>query len=90
MLCRACRQPHLSCARGQRLRELRRAHGHTQETFAELVYISPRHVRRLESGERPVDTLRLLERIARALGMELAALLDALDGVGVEDRVTHG
>jgi transcriptional regulator with XRE-family HTH domain len=82
MVSHSYRQPHPSCARGQRLRGLRRVHGYTQDLFAELIAVTPRYLRRLEAGHRAVDSLRLLERIADALGMDLSALLDALDGRG--------
>jgi transcriptional regulator with XRE-family HTH domain len=89
MSCRTCRQPPRDRARGQRLRDLRRAHGHTQEAFAELIAVSPRHMRRLEAGDRTLDNLRLLERVARALGMRLPGVLDALNGAAIEEEASN-
>jgi len=90
MHCMSCRhwQPHQrrGRSRGARLAELRRDRGHTQEEFAELIHVSPRHLRRVEAGQTDqLDNLRALDRIAQALDMPLGDLLTALADNGASD-----
>jgi transcriptional regulator with XRE-family HTH domain len=67
--------------RGERLAEMRRARGITQEELAEQINVGPRHLRRLEAGQsRQLDNLRLLDRVARALNMALGELIANLGG----------
>ena len=56
------------------LRRLRKARALTQDGLAELLSLSPRYVRSLESGSVNVD-LRRLQAIADGLGVEPASLL---------------
>ena len=59
---------------GRNLRRLRKARGLSQEAFADSIHIHRTYVGGLERGERNV-TLRTVERIALALGVDAADLL---------------
>ena len=58
---------------GQRVAELRRAAGMTQEAFAEALDVTVQYVSRIEVGENL--TLTTLAKIARALGVTVVDLL---------------
>jgi transcriptional regulator with XRE-family HTH domain len=60
---------------GSNLRSLRRAKGMSQEGFADIIGIHRTYMGGLERGERNV-TLKTVERIALALGVDPAALLE--------------
>jgi transcriptional regulator with XRE-family HTH domain len=62
---------------GKKLRELRAKKGWTQEEAAELAGVSPRQLRRIETGskEGQSPTIRTLEALARAYGVKLRDLL---------------
>ncbi|MGH9007869.1 MAG: helix-turn-helix domain-containing protein [Acidimicrobiales bacterium] len=60
---------------GSNLRSLRRAKGMSQEGFADTIGIHRTYMGGLERGERNV-TLKTVERIAHALGVDPAALLE--------------
>lgn len=53
---------------GQRIRELRQAHGMTQEVAAERAKINPKYLGAIERGEINV-TLATMVRLAKALGV---------------------
>ncbi len=59
---------------GKRIAELRAARGQTQQVLADLAGIERSHLARLESGEREAG-LRMLEKVARALGVDVVDLL---------------
>jgi transcriptional regulator with XRE-family HTH domain len=59
---------------GQNLRRLRKANGLSQEAFADAIPVHRTYIGGLERGERNV-TLRTVERIAAALGVDAAELL---------------
>jgi len=59
---------------GRNLRVLRKAKGMSQEEFADALEIHRTYVGGLERGERNV-TLKTVERIAYALGMDPCDLL---------------
>lgn len=60
---------------GRRVAELRREACLTQEQLAERLGVSPRWVRRLEQqGENA--TIHTLARVANAIGVEVAVLLE--------------
>ena len=59
---------------GRNLRTLRKAKGLSQEAFADLCKIHRTYMGGLERGERNV-TLKTVERIAAALGVDPAQLL---------------
>lgn len=64
------------------IRELRKERGLTQEQVCELAGVSVDAVTRIESGTR-TPTLPTLERLARALDVSPAQLLDPSIGIGV-------
>jgi len=65
---------------GQRVAELRRAAGMTQEAFAEALDVTVQYVSRIEVGENL--TLTTLAKIARALGVTVIDLLQPPGPVG--------
>ncbi len=58
-----------------RLRQLRQKHNLTQEQFSELSGISYKYYQAIEAGRKPDLRLSTLERLARAYGTEVYALL---------------
>ena len=59
----------------KRLRELREAHGLTQEAFAERSGISYKYYQAVETGRKRELRLSTLERLARAYRLEVWQLL---------------
>lgn len=59
---------------GERLREVRRAKGLSQEAFANQCGLDRTYIGGIERGERNVS-LRNIEIIARALGMSASELM---------------
>ena len=66
---------------GQRLRQLRRQHGLSQEHLAAKAGISPATVARLERTPRTTCRSRTLSRLAAALGEEPAVLTPQRSGL---------
>jgi transcriptional regulator with XRE-family HTH domain len=64
---------------GKRLRVLREAAGRSQADIAKRAGLSRVFVNQLEAGTRD-PSLSTLTRVAKALGVTLAALLDAGEG----------
>lgn len=58
-----------------RLKQLRAAHGLTQERFAELSGISYKYYQAVEAGRKPDLRLSTLQRLASAYGIEVWQLL---------------
>jgi len=58
---------------GQRIRDLRQARDWSQQLLADHAQIERAHLSRLEDGRREAG-LRVLERIANALGVDVAEL----------------
>ena len=58
-----------------RLKQLRSAHGLTQEKFAELSGISYKYYQAVEAGRKPDLRLSTLQRLASAYGIEVWQLL---------------
>ncbi len=58
-----------------RLRELRQAHGLTQEAFAEMAGMSYKYYQAVEAGRKRELRLSTLERLAAACGIEVWELL---------------
>jgi transcriptional regulator with XRE-family HTH domain len=58
---------------GQKVRQLRKQNGYSQERFAELVGIDPNSVSRIECGVH-YPSLDTLERIAKVLQVEMRDL----------------
>ena len=60
----------------QRLRQLRKKYGYTQQKLAELANVEYKHIQRLE-GKSPCDVkLSTLEKIAKAFKIPLSKLLE--------------
>jgi len=68
------RDPELLRAVGQRLAELRRQRGFTQEALAEQVGIQPHGLSRIEQGHRS-PSLSTLAHLAEALDVTVGELL---------------
>jgi transcriptional regulator with XRE-family HTH domain len=62
---------------GARIREIRKAHGLTQEQLAEMVDIEQKHVSRIELGKN-YPTIDRLEKMATALNVPLISFFDFL------------
>jgi len=62
---------------GAQVRESRKAKGLSQEAFADLCGLDRTYVGGIERGERNV-ALRNIERIAKALGVSISALMAGL------------
>lgn len=63
---------------GQRVRELRRTHGLSQEAFADNCDLDRTYIGGIERGERNVS-LRNIAVIAKAIGLSISELMQ---GVG--------
>ncbi len=59
---------------GQRLREVRKGRGISQEKLAELAGLHRTYVSSVERGERNISLLNI-ESLARALGVKMAELM---------------
>jgi transcriptional regulator with XRE-family HTH domain len=70
-----------------RLRELREAHGLSQEAFAERAGLKYKHYQSIEAGRKIEMRLSTLQKLAKAFGLELWELLnfDSLPSVLAED-----
>lgn len=68
-----------------RLRELRQAKGLTQAELAQQAHVALSHLSKLERGEA-APGLDLLDRLARALGINTVAMLPAPAEADVELR----
>lgn len=62
---------------GQRVRELRKDAGYSQEGFAAVCELDRTYMGGIERGERNL-ALRNIERIATTLGLTLSELLDGV------------
>ena len=62
---------------GQRVRELRKAQGYSQETFAAACALDRTYIGGIERGERNL-ALRNIEAIAKTLGISLSELMEGL------------
>ncbi|MGH3923904.1 MAG: helix-turn-helix domain-containing protein, partial [Pseudonocardiaceae bacterium] len=76
---------------GERIRELRKIVGLTQNDLAAAADTSVDVIRKLEQGRRHTASIATLARLASALGVDLAALLGpsrpVLTASGDQDRV---
>ena len=62
---------------GERVRELRKERGHSQESFAADCELDRTYIGGIERGERNV-ALQNIEKIAQQLGITLADLMEGL------------
>ncbi len=67
---------------GQRVRELRKEQGYSQESFAAACELDRTYIGGIERGERNV-ALRNIESIAQTLGITLAELMEGLSVTSV-------
>ena len=67
----------LLTAVGLRIKELRLASGHSQQSFAEAAGMSNNYAWRVESGRQNLN-LKTLSRISLALGVTMADLLNGV------------
>lgn len=70
---------------GERIRELRKIRGYSQEKLAEMVDIEQKHVSRLELG-KSYPTIERLEKIAVALDVPLRDFFDYIHLADVDVR----
>ena len=70
---------------GERIRELRKSRGLTQDQFAELIEVEQKHVSRIELG-KSFPTIERLEKISLALNIPLR---DIFDFVHLADQKTR-
>ncbi len=61
---------------GMRLRRLREARGWTQAALARRVDVTEPYISMLETGAKCNPTLALVKKLARALGVTLAELVE--------------
>ncbi len=61
---------------GRNIRHLRQERGLSQEDFAHLADMHVTYLRGVEGGRRN-PTLKIIERVAKALGVEPSSLLEA-------------
>lgn len=61
---------------GQRLRQLRKRYGYSQQRLAELADIDYKHIQRLEGKDPSGVRIDTLEKLAKAFGISLSKLLD--------------
>jgi len=69
---------------GQRVRELRRSKGFSQESFAAHCRLDRTYIGGIERGERNL-ALRNIEVIAKALGMTISELMKGLESEAGDD-----
>ena len=60
---------------GVKIKDLRRKNGYTQEMFAELIGVAPRHISRIENGVN-TPAIETLGRIAKCLNVEVKELFN--------------
>jgi len=70
---------------GERIRELRKTKGLTQEKFAEMIGVEQKHVSRLELG-KSFPPLERLEKMAQVLDV---SLMDIFDFIHLADKKTR-
>ena len=75
-----------------RIRELREAHGLTQEAFAERAGLTYKHYQQVEAGRKHDIRLSTLIKMAEGLGLKLTELVDfdAPPPVVAEDQAKYG
>jgi len=71
---------------GARIKELRKTKGLSQEKIAEIVGVDPKHISRIEVG-KSYPSLDTLEKIAKALGMELKDFFEFAHNLKSPDNI---
>lgn len=64
----------------QNLRRLRKEQGLTQEEMAERANVAYRHYQQIEAQDRPGLQVATVERLAKALRIEIAELFKPISG----------
>jgi transcriptional regulator with XRE-family HTH domain len=78
------RKKHSSLVKvGQRIRELRKAKGFSQEDFAYEVGLDRTYMGSVERGERNIAAINLI-RIAKTLKVEVGELFPAIRSLSIE------
>ncbi len=78
------RKKHPSLVKvGQRIRELRKAKGFSQEDFAYAVGLDRTYMGSVERGERNIAILNLI-RIAKTLKIELGELFPSIRNLAID------
>ena len=70
-------QKPLSIRFGDKIRELRKARGQSQEEFADLCGFDRTYISGIERGKRN-PSLAAIETLAKALGISVAKLFDGM------------
>lgn len=68
---------------GQRIRDLRKGRGLSQDKLAELSHINPKHLSSIEGGKENV-TIELLAKVAHGLNVQIRELFE-IDDDSVQD-----
>ena len=68
---------------GEKIRELRKEKGYSQESFASEVGLDRTYMGSVERGERNIAALNLI-RIAKTLKLEICALFPSAQGLSVD------
>lgn len=63
---------------GKKVKELRKAHGLSQEAFAHKVGIDRTYMPSIEKGKRNIS-ITVAEKIAKALNMKISELFNAVE-----------
>jgi transcriptional regulator with XRE-family HTH domain len=71
---------------GERIRELRKERGLTQEQLAELVEVEQKHISRLELG-KSFPTIDRLQKVSEALNVPLREFFDFIPLSNPETRI---
>ena len=71
---------------GERIREVRKGKGLTQEQLAELVGVEPRHISRIEGGYNS-PSIERLAKISEALDVPIRDFFDFMHLNTPEDRL---
>jgi transcriptional regulator with XRE-family HTH domain len=79
-------EPALSVLVGQRVREVRKSKGLSQETLAEHCGVSSLYISKIERGTANA-TLDLLDVLVTALGVAGEFVIEGLEGAGLDDRL---
>jgi len=69
---------------GARIKELRKARRLSQDHLSEKIKIDPKHLSRIEVG-KSYPSLDAVERIAKALGVEMKDLFEFMHQVGSKE-----
>ncbi len=79
---------NLKKAFAEKLKEIRKSKGLTQEQLAELVNVAPRHISFIETA-RSFPSCDLLERLCKVLNIDYSILFDYDDDMTREEIIEH-